>query len=61
LPIGGLKEKALAAHRAGLTTIVIPHDNERDIDDIQDTVREKLTFVPVTTLDQVLDVAFGGN
>jgi len=61
LPIGGLKEKALAAHRAGLTTIVIPKDNERDIDDIQDTVREKLTFVPVTTLDQVLEVAFGGN
>ena len=61
LPIGGLKEKALAAHRAGLTTIVIPKDNERDIDDIQDTVREKLTFVPVTTLDEVLEVAFGGN
>lgn len=61
LPIGGLKEKALAAHRAGLTTIVIPKDNERDIDDIQETVREKLTFVPVTTLDEVLDVAFGGN
>ncbi|MCC5892579.1 endopeptidase La [Exiguobacterium sp.] len=61
LPIGGLKEKALAAHRAGLTTIIIPKDNERDIDDIQDTVREKLTFVPVTMLDQVLEVAFGGN
>ena len=61
LPIGGLKEKALAAHRAGLTTIVIPKDNERDIDDIQETVREKLTFVPVTTLDEVLEVAFGGN
>lgn len=61
LPIGGLKEKALAAHRAGLTTVVIPKDNERDIDDIQETVREKLTFVPVTTLDEVLDVAFGGN
>jgi len=61
LPIGGLKEKALAAHRAGLTTIVIPKDNERDIDEVQDTVREKLTFVPVSTLDEVLNVALGGN
>ena len=40
LPIGGLKEKSLSAHRAGLTTIIIPQDNERDIDDIPETVRE---------------------
>src|SRR5690606_36455594 len=49
LPIGGLKEKALGAHRAGLTTIIIPKDNERDIDDIPDTIREQLKFKPVTS------------
>ncbi|WP_027414856.1 endopeptidase La [Aneurinibacillus terranovensis] len=57
LPIGGLKEKALAAHRAGLKTIIIPRDNEKDIDDIPESVREDLTFIPVEHLDQVLKVA----
>ena len=44
LPIGGLKEKALSAHRAGLTTIILPSDNERDIEDIPESIREELTF-----------------
>ncbi len=57
LPIGGLKEKAMSAHRAGLTTIIIPKDNEKDIDDIPDSVREELTIVLVEHLDQVLEVA----
>jgi len=57
LPIGGLKEKSLAAHRAGLKTIIIPKDNEKDIDEIPETVREDLTFIPVEHLDQVLEVA----
>jgi ATP-dependent Lon protease len=57
LPIGGLKQKALAAHRAGLTEIVIPLRNEVDLDDVPTTVRESLTFHIVETIDQVLDYA----
>src|SRR5699024_7179059 len=54
LPIGGLKEKSLSAHRAGISTIIIPADNERDIDDIPKSVRDSLTFIPVKHLDEVL-------
>ena len=54
LPIGGLKEKSLSAHRAGLTTIIIPADNERDIEDIPKSVRDDLTFIKVKNLDEVL-------
>lgn len=54
LPIGGLKEKSLSAHRAGITTIIIPEDNKKDIDDIPKSVREALTFIPVSHLDDVL-------
>jgi ATP-dependent Lon protease len=57
LPIGGLKEKVLGAHRAGITTIVLPKANEADIEDIPPEVRESLAFRPVETLDQVFDVA----
>lgn len=61
LPIGGLKEKSLGAHRAGLTTIIIPKDNERDIDDIPETVREQLTFKPVSSAEDVLNIAIVGG
>ena len=57
LPIGGLKEKALSAHRAGLTTIILPSDNERDIEDIPESVREELTFKLVTDVEEVLEIA----
>lgn len=57
LPIGGLKEKSLSAHRAGLTTIIIPQENERDIEEIPESVREELTFIPVKHLDEVLEIA----
>ncbi|MGN8645679.1 endopeptidase La [Gracilibacillus sp. HCP3S3_G5_1] len=57
LPIGGLKEKTLSAHRAGITTIIIPADNKKDLDDIPESVREGLTFVPVDHLDTVLEYA----
>ncbi|QAS54021.1 endopeptidase La [Halobacillus litoralis] len=57
LPIGGLKEKSLSAHRAGLTKIIIPDQNEKDLDDIPESIRENLTFVPVKHLDQVLEQA----
>ncbi|AJD91682.1 peptidase [Jeotgalibacillus malaysiensis] len=61
LPIGGLKEKSLSAHRAGLTTIIIPKDNERDIDDIPESVRAELTFIPVSHVDEVLEIALAGE
>jgi ATP-dependent Lon protease len=54
LPIGGLKEKTLAAHRAGLTKIIIPKDNEKDIEDIPETIRNDLNFVIVSHVDEVL-------
>ncbi|WP_172954442.1 endopeptidase La [Solibacillus sp. R5-41] len=61
LPIGGLKEKSLSAHRAGLTTIIIPKDNERDIDDIPETVREQLIFKLVSQAEEVLAIALDGG
>ncbi|MBO1002625.1 endopeptidase La [Pseudogracilibacillus auburnensis] len=54
LPIGGLKEKSLSAHRAGIKTIIIPAENERDIEDIPKSVRDDLTFIKVKHLDDVL-------
>lgn len=54
LPIGGLKEKSLAAHRAGLKILIIPKDNEKDIDEIPESVRSELEFFPVEHMDEVL-------
>ncbi|SFX11487.1 ATP-dependent Lon protease [Thermoactinomyces sp. DSM 45891] len=57
LPIGGLKEKALGAHRAGITHIVIPKDNEKDIAEIPESVKKGLTFTAVSHMDEVLEIA----
>ncbi len=57
LPIGGLKEKVLAAYREGMHTIILPKENARDIEDIPETVREKLEFVTVEHMDEVLKTA----
>ncbi len=57
LPIGGLKEKSLAAHRAGYKKVLLPMDNERDLRDIPDSVKEAIQFVPVSHMDQVLEHA----
>lgn len=57
LPIGGLKEKLLAAHRGGIKTVMIPHENEKDLVDIPDEILSKLTVKPVRWIDEVLDVA----
>ncbi len=57
LPIGGLKEKVLGAHRAGITTIILPKDNEADMEDIPEEVRNQLTFYPVSTLDEAFAIA----
>ena len=57
LPIGGLKEKALAAMRHGIKTIIIPYNNKKDLEDIPQEFRDELEFVPVKTLDEVLKIA----
>jgi ATP-dependent Lon protease len=61
LPVGGIKEKVLAAHRAGLKTIVLPKRNEADIEDIPQEVRKSIEFVFVDTVDEVLDIALDTN
>jgi ATP-dependent Lon protease len=61
LPIGGFKEKALAAHRAGIRTIVLPADNKRDLDDLPPNVRRQLAFVLVEHMDEVLQAALVGE
>ena len=57
LPIGGLREKSIAAHRSGLKTILIPKENVKDIEDIPQSVLENLKIIPVSTIDEVLDIA----
>ncbi len=57
LPIGGVKQKVLAAHRAGLKEVILPKRNEGDLDDVPEQVREQMTFHPAETVDQVLAVA----
>lgn len=57
LPIGGLKEKTMAAYRNGIGTVIIPRDNERDLEDIDQTVRGGLRFVTAETVDQVFAAA----
>src|SRR4051812_19703067 len=57
LPIGGLKQKVLAAHAAGLTDVILPERNRPDLDDLPEDVREQMTFHPVMTIGEVLDLA----
>ncbi len=57
LPIGGLKQKVLAAHAAGLTDVIIPERNRGDLDDVPAEVREAMRFHPVMTTDEVLELA----
>jgi ATP-dependent Lon protease len=60
LPIGGVREKVLAAQRAGLVRVILPHENEHDLDDLPAETRRDLDFILVDTIEQVLDVAFDG-
>lgn len=61
LPIGGLKEKSLGAHRAGLKKIIIPKDNVKDLEDVPESVREGLKYIPVNFVDEVLEEAIVGG
>jgi ATP-dependent Lon protease len=61
LPVGGIKMKVLAAHRAGLKTVVLPKRNEKDLDDIPQEVRDALHFVWVDHIDQAMEAAFAGR
>ena len=54
LPIGGLKEKLLAAHRGGIKTVLIPEENAKDLVDISDTIKSGLEIVPVSRMDEVI-------
>jgi len=57
LPIGGLKEKSLAARRVGIKTVIMPFDNKKDVEEIPETVRKDITFVPVSTVEEVFALA----
>ena len=61
LPIGGVRQKVLAAHRAGLTTVVLPARNGQDLDDVPEEVRSKMRFHLADTVDEVLGAALGGE
>ena len=57
LPIGGVKEKVLAAHRSGLTTVILPKRNELDVEDVPDEIRESMKFIFAESVDEVLNAA----
>ncbi|MDY9927777.1 endopeptidase La [Methanosarcina sp.] len=57
MPVGGIKEKVLAAHRAGIKKVILPRENERDLEDVPEEVRNELKFVPVKTIEEVLKEA----
>jgi ATP-dependent Lon protease len=61
LPIGGVKEKVLAAHRAGIKTVILPQRNEPDLDDVPDEARSALHFVLADRVDQVIEAALVPN
>ena len=58
LPVGGVREKILAAHRAGLDRVILPERNARDLSEIPEDIRKQIEFVPVRTIDQLLKAAF---
>ena len=61
LPVGGIKEKLLAAHRYGIKQVLIPSENEHDLEEIPEEVLKEMKVVPVSNLDEVLSIAFKKN
>ena len=60
LPIGGLKEKSLAAYRLGIRNVIIPKRNEKDLEEIPANIRNEIKFIPVSTVNEVLNAAIPG-
>jgi ATP-dependent Lon protease len=61
LPIGGLKEKSLAARRLGIKTVIIPYENKREIEELPAVVQKDVSFIPVKSVDEVFDIMLGDN
>jgi ATP-dependent Lon protease len=61
MPIGGIKEKVLAARRAGIKTVILPEKNKNDLDDVPEELRKEMTFIFVDTIDQVIEAALNGK
>jgi len=61
LPVGGIKEKVLAAMRAGITTVMLPKRNQKDLQDVPQEARDKLQFVLLETVDQAMETALAGT
>jgi len=61
LPIGGLREKLTAAHRAGITQIILPRENEKDLEEVPKTVVQALDIHPVETMEEVTSLVFGDS
>ena len=57
LPVGGIKEKVLAAHRAGIKTIILPEENTKDLEEVPQNVKDDLCFILVNSMDEVIDKA----
>ena len=61
LPVGGIKEKVLAARRAGIKKVILPSKNKDDVDEIAENTKKGMTFFPVDTLDEVFEIAIRGK
>jgi ATP-dependent Lon protease len=61
LPVGGIKEKVLAAMRAGITTVMLPKRNQKDLQDVPEEARQKLQFMLLETVDQAVEAALGAT
>jgi ATP-dependent Lon protease len=59
MPVGGIKEKVIAAHRAGIRELILPTQNKKDLEEVPENVRKKLKFNFVDNIDQVVRIAFG--
>ena len=57
LPIGGLKEKSISAHRSGIHTVIIPYDNQKDLDELPKLIQEEVKFIPVKNVKEVINIA----
>ncbi|MDT8297273.1 MAG: S16 family serine protease, partial [Spirochaetaceae bacterium] len=57
LPVGGIKEKIIAAHRAGAKKVILPTENEKDLEDVPEDVRSDIEFIPIATIEELMEAA----